>query len=194
VKSTDDALSDEQPVQPDAGPNAEEPHVSCPSPLARSSSSVSLPFGENMITATKPLHRALEIWRSHGVRVRPPADEASIIATMAGIGRPVSQDVIALYRLTDGFEDWTTDDYLWSLWPLSRIAKAHAEADYTRPYILFSDFCIRSYMYCFRYLSLETSSVSVDYFDGHEPVLVAHSVAEFFEIYCSEPGRVLLYK
>src|SRR6516225_11767437 len=113
-----------------------------------------------MIAAAEPLHRAFKIWRSQGISVRPPADEASIIATMAAVRRPVSRDVIALYRLLDGFEDWTMDDYMWSLWPLSRIAEAHAEADYARPYTLFSDFCIRSYLYCFRYLSPEVSSVS----------------------------------
>ena len=126
--------------------------------------------------------------------MRPPADEASIIATMAGIRRPVSRDVMALYRLADGFEDWTTDNYMWSLWPLSRIAKEHGVSDYNKPYTLFSDFCICSYLYCFRYLSPEVSSVSIDYFDGKEPVLVAHNVAEFFEAYYSEPSRVQLYK
>jgi len=146
-----------------------------------------------MITATEPLHRAFEIWRSQGIPVRPPAAEALIIATMAEVRRPVSRDVIALYRLLDGFDDWRTDDHMWLLWPLSRIAEEHAEANYTRPYTLFADFCIRSYLYCFRYLSPEVSSVSIDYFDGKEPVLVAQSVAEFFETYCSEPARVQLY-
>jgi hypothetical protein len=146
-----------------------------------------------MIAATEPLHRAFEIWRTQGIPVRPPADEALIIATMAEIRRPVSRDVIALYRLLDGFDDCRMDDHMWSLWPLSRIVEEHGEADYTRPYTLFSDYCIRSYLYCFRYLSPDVSSVSVDYFGGEEPVLVAHSVAEFFEAYSSEPGRLELY-
>lgn len=146
-----------------------------------------------MIAAVEPLHRAIENWRSQGIKARPPADEPSIIATMAEIRRPVSRDVIALYQFVDGFEDWTTDNHLWSLWPLSRIAAEHAEANYARPYTLFSDYCIRSYLYCFRYLNSEVSSVSIDYFDGKEPIVVAASVAEFFETYCSEPGRLELY-
>ena len=147
-----------------------------------------------MITVTEPLHRAFEIWRSQGIRVRPPADEAVIIATMAEVCRPVSRDVIALYRLLDGFDDWRADNHMWSLWPLSRIAEEHREADYKRPYTLFSDYCICSYLFCFRYLSPEVSSVNIDYFDGKEPVLVADSVAEFFEGYCSEPSRMELFR
>jgi hypothetical protein len=146
-----------------------------------------------VIAAAKPVHKAFGIWQSQGIRVRPPADEASIIATMAAVRRPVSRDAIALFQLIDGFENWTTDDNMWSLWPLSRIAEEHAQADYTRPYTLFSDFCIRSYLYRFRHLSSEVSSVSIDYFDGKELVLVAHSVAEFFETSCSDPGRVELF-
>ena len=112
---------------------------------------------------------------------------------MAEIRRPVSRDVIALYRLLDGFEDWTTDNHIWSLWPLSRIVEEHVDANYERPYTLFSDYCIRSHLYCFGYLSSEVSSVSIDYFDGKEPMLVAGSVAEFFETYFSEPGRLELH-
>jgi hypothetical protein len=138
------------------------------------------------------IEKAIQTWRDKGVKLLPPADEASIIATMRSIDRPVSLDVIELYRRVGGFEDTEWDSHLWSFWSLNRITTEHAKSKYNRPYILFADFCINSYLYCFRYENAEMSSVCIDYFNSAEPVPVASSVEEFFRFYLSKPRKLLM--
>jgi hypothetical protein len=136
------------------------------------------------------IEKAIEVWRAKGIKLLPPADEATILMVMKQIDRPVSRDVVGLYRRVGGFESSASDSHLWSFWPLARLGEAHR--DYKRPYALFADYMINSHMYCFHYENAEVSSVYVDHFNGSEPVLVAPTVEDFFDLYLTDRKKLLI--
>jgi hypothetical protein len=110
---------------------------------------------------------------------------------MDGIGRKYSRDVVALYRATGGMKDNEDDCRCWSLWSLERVVEENAR--YARPYILFADFLINSYFYCFRYEDDERSSVCIDYLNGEEPEPIAESVDDFFGLYLRSPEKLGMF-
>jgi hypothetical protein len=136
------------------------------------------------------IEKVVDAWRTERIKLLPPADEATILAAMKLIERPVSRDVVDLYTQVGGFEDSAADSHTWSLWSLARICREHSK--YRRPYILFADYMINSHLYCLRYENTEVSSVYVDHFDGSEPVLVASTVEDFFHLYFSDRKKLLI--
>ncbi|MBA2503685.1 MAG: hypothetical protein H0V27_12485 [Pyrinomonadaceae bacterium] len=139
------------------------------------------------MAVTSPVDIVLEKWKRCGIRLFPPEEEATVIATLSKVGRLISCDVVNLYCATGGMEDGEMDS-LWSLWSFDRVLSMNS--DYERSYILFADYSIDAYFYCFKYESIETSSVHVDYFNGKEPQRVANSVNEFFSLYLTAPERL----
>lgn len=134
----------------------------------------------------------LRKWRAEGVQMLPPVDAAHVIATLDGIGRKYSRDVVGLYCATSGMKDSEDDTRFWSLWPLDRLVMETLR--YDRPYILFADFLIDSYFYCFRYENDNRSSVCIDYLNGEEPERLADSVNDFFEVYLSNAELLGMWK
>jgi hypothetical protein len=138
------------------------------------------------------LETVIENWRREGINLLPSNEEAAVIAMLNGTGRKYSRDVVALYCTTGGMADGESDSHVWSLWPLARIVLENSR--YEHPYILFADFLIDSHLYCFRYENNETSSVCIEYGDGHEPKRVAGSVNEFFELYLRNPSSLEMFE
>src|SRR5260221_14433879 len=123
---------------------------------------------EGLVSKLVSIEKAIEAWHTEGIKLLPPADEATILAVMKRIDCPVSRDVVDLYMRVGGFEeDTASDSHLWSFWPLTRIGGEHH--DYKRPYTLFADYMINSHLYGFHYENAEVSSVHVDHFNGSEP-------------------------
>jgi hypothetical protein len=143
-------------------------------------------------TIVSALETVIENWRREGINLLPPNEEAAVIATLNGIRRKYSRDVIALYCATGGMPDGESDSHVWSLWPLARIVSENSL--YERPHILFADFLIDSHLYCFRYENDETSSVCIEYDHGHEPKQIAGSVNEFFELYLRNPRSLAMFE
>ena len=123
-----------------------------------------------------------------GVWLLPPADENTIRAVMQEIGRQASVDIIQLYKSTGGFVGGDCDTHVWSLWSLDRVREVNAV--YGRPQIAFSDGLVDSFYFCFQYENELVSSIWIDQFDDTVPVRVADSLAEFFDLYLHEPGRI----
>lgn len=137
------------------------------------------------------IKKAIEAWRAEGIKLLPPADEATILSVMKQTNHPVSRDVVDLYMRVGGFnENVTSDSRLWSFWPLARIGGRHR--DYKRPHTLFADYMINSHLYGFHYENAEVSSVYVDHFNGAEPVLVAPTVEDFFHLYLTDREKILI--
>ncbi|HEX9918621.1 MAG TPA: hypothetical protein VGA87_05610, partial [Pyrinomonadaceae bacterium] len=118
-------------------------------------------------------------------------DEAQVVASLDRIGRKYSRDVISFYCITGGMKDSESDSYCLSFWPLDEVVGENSS--YTRPHILFADFLIHSYCYCFRYENAECSSVCVELFDDSEPELIAESIDEFFDLYLRSPKKLGVY-
>ena len=141
---------------------------------------------------TDSIEKAVNKWRDAGIKLLPPADESAILEAFRRIDRPLTRDILKLFRTTAGFDQYDSDSHLWSLWPLSRIVEEHETIKYERPYTLFADFMINSYLYCFHFRDDNISSVCIDYFDGNDPMSVAQSVEEFFELYLTNPDSIMI--
>jgi hypothetical protein len=134
------------------------------------------------------ISRVVENWRRSGLKLLPGVQKASLMQQLHGLNRQISRDVLLLYSTTGGFADYDTDPHFWSLWELPRVVSENAK--YERPYILFADWAISAWCYCFRYENTETSSVLVDYFDGKKPRVISPSVGEFFSHYLTHPSEI----
>ena len=122
--------------------------------------------------------------------MRPPRPESEVLAMLKATGRKVSRDVVELYRATDGMDD-EMDGHCWSLWPLEKLVAENAT--HARPHILFSDFLIHSYAYCFDWLSEDESAVCVELWDSSEPRQVVGTLKQFFELYLTQPETLELF-
>lgn len=134
------------------------------------------------------LNAVIDRWRKDGVSLLPPIDEAQVVASLDRLGRKYSRDVISFYCTTGGMKDSESDSYCLSFWPLDEVVSENS--GYARPHILFADFLIHSYCYCFRYENDERSSVCVEYFEQSEPEIVADSVDAFFDLYLRTPQKL----
>lgn len=133
------------------------------------------------------LERLLKRWKREGLNVLPPYGEAVVRSTFLEAGTEVPKDVIVLYSVIGGID--APDGNNWRLWPLSEVYKRRAEANGHG--VLFSDFLLDSWLYRIKPNDTETSAVYVDYFDGREPILVARSLEQFFEMYLDDPTGVM---
>ncbi len=120
----------------------------------------------------------------------PAEDDAHICSELDRLQRPYSQDVVNVYRVTGGMEDFCDDDQaMFSLWSLSRLVRETLESDC--PGIPFADFLICSHLYAYKYEDDFRSSVYV----YHGPGIleeVAPSIADFFEKYLTKSDDLLL--
>ena len=137
------------------------------------------------------LKTAIENWNREGIKLHPPIEEQVITTVLEKVGRPYSRDIITLYSATGGMQSEESDSHLRELWSIERLLSKNLK--YNRREILFADFCINSHLYCFRYVSDQTSSVCIDYFNGEEPEHIADSVREFFEIYVTDPEKLRMF-
>lgn len=116
----------------------------------------------------------------------PPADHEQIQAVMQRIGQRASADVFELYESTGGFAK-DTDRHLWYLWSLDQVRKENAALH--RPQWAFSDGVIESFLFRLQYENELVSSVWIDH--GNDAIYpVAKSLAEFFDLYLSDPGSI----
>jgi hypothetical protein len=136
------------------------------------------------MTLSNAIDRALRTWREAGIALLPPASYAAVRKTFADLGCDTSADVLSLYATSGGFRDDCHDSHVWSLWSLDRIRRENENRN--RPDPAFADFLICSHVYRFRYETPEVSSIWMD--PGPESRRVASSLAEFLELYQSQPG------
>jgi len=80
------------------------------------------------------------------------------------------------------------DTHVWSLWSLDRVREVNAV--YGRPQIAFSDGLVDSFYFCFQYENELVSSVWIDHLNDTVLICVADSLAEFFDVYLRDPGRI----
>lgn len=126
-------------------------------------------------------------WQSEDLNLLPPYGEAVVRATFLAAGMEPAKDLVELYCATGGME--VADRYLWRLWPLSEVDERNdAVNDFG---ILFSDYLLDSWAYRVRSNDETTSAVYIDYYDGRQPILVAATLARFFERYLEDADALL---
>ncbi|NHZ37815.1 hypothetical protein [Massilia rubra] len=135
----------------------------------------------------KSLEILVKRWKLESVRPFPPYGESIIRSTFLDAGIEASKDLIWLYGAFGGMD--VPDDNLWRLWPLLEVAERVHEANAFG--VLFSDYLLDSWAYRIKPNDTDTSAVYVDYYDVKDPLLVAHTLGEFFEKYVRNADELL---
>jgi hypothetical protein len=135
----------------------------------------------------KSLEILLRRWKFESLREFPPYGEAVIRSTFLDAGIEAPKDLMYLYGVIGGME--IPDDQMWRLWPLSEVDDRKSEANQFG--VLFSDYLLDSWAYRVRPNDADTSAVYLDYFDGRDPLLVANTLEQFFDLYEAGADRVL---
>ncbi|MBC8043159.1 MAG: SMI1/KNR4 family protein [Rhizobacter sp.] len=143
------------------------------------------------MTQLPAIDTVLGKWRAEGIKLLPPATEATVVAALDKTGKQYSQDVVALYCATGGMEMNESDHSMWALWSLEQVISENKASNHA--HLLFSDYLIFSHLYYFKYESEEKSSIYLDHFVGEPPVIVAASVNEFFELYLKNPEKLEMF-
>lgn len=126
-------------------------------------------------------------WQSEGLVLFAPETEDAVRQAFASVGSLATADVVSLYAAMGGMEEM--DKEYWRLWPLVEVRAENTEHS---PFgVLFSDYLMNCCCYRLKPNSADTSSVLVDYFDGREPIVVAHTLGEFLEAYAVNPTLLL---
>ena len=90
------------------------------------------------------IDNAIKEWRSKSIEVQEGASLELILQTEEIIGFVFPESVKEFYRKINGFDDWTYNENLFSIWSLERIIKEY-NVTHDKNFIGFSDFLINSY-------------------------------------------------
>jgi hypothetical protein len=133
------------------------------------------------------VEQVLRRWEAQGLPLVPPADRETVVRALTGTGKPFARDLVDLYCVTGGLEDWM-DDLWFTLWPLRRVARENSadEDDGLR----FADVLIS----CFEYSLRPEDECRSAVYGGYETRRLAGSIDEFFELYLTDPGKLDLFR
>ncbi len=135
----------------------------------------------------KSVGSLIERWKREGVEIQPPVDRTTVTQSFEAVGSKAPGDVVALFALLGGMSEM--DNEYWKMWSLQEIIEANQVQ--SNHGILFSDYCMDCYQYRLNPISAQVSEVWVEGFDYGPPVLIASSLADFFDAYISNPDSVL---
>ncbi|NHZ90279.1 hypothetical protein F2P45_14820 [Massilia sp. CCM 8733] len=128
-------------------------------------------------------------WEAQGIALLPGESALKVHMAFASAGATPAADVLALYRKLGGMDDM--DNAFFRLWPLDEVIKQNVKRSAAG--VQFSDYMISCWNFTVKAVDDTRSEVYIDYCDdAQEPLLVAGSLAEFFDICASaEASRVL---
>jgi hypothetical protein len=135
------------------------------------------------------LERLVDRWLAdpEGLGAHPPANEDMVLDAFAKAGSRATPDVVRLYRSIGGMDQSDRED--WRLWPLAEVVAENSEP--TEHGVAFSDYMICCWIYRLKPVTSDTSAVFVDFANGTAPILVASSLAEFFDAYLADAPQLL---
>ena len=132
-------------------------------------------------------------WENEGLIVAAPSySEEQIGRVFAEIGKPVSADVVEVYRTLGGMADGEIDENLLCFWNLDRLI-AENSVKRNEKLVFCGDFLIYSHLYGFQYENEFNSSVYSD-FESENYAKVADSIEDFLNFYLTEPTKIGLYE
>lgn len=135
----------------------------------------------------KSLERLAARWKIQNTGHLSPHEESIVTSTFSDARITAPADLIALYGAIGGME--VHDDKLWRLWPLHEVAERKGESNEFG--VLFSDYLIDSWGYRVKPNDAGSCAVYVDYYNGTDPILVANTLAEFFDSYVKNADHLL---
>lgn len=135
-------------------------------------------------------NRLLEYWKANNVALAPRLDVATIQKKFNEAKMDVAEDFANFLAATGGMNFSGEDPNTWSCWSIERVLEENRS--YSRPGILFADWCINSLFHVVRRESEKVSSVWVDDFSDDEPFKVADSLSEFLERYLAKDSNIFI--
>lgn len=128
-------------------------------------------------------------WKTEGIELLPGEPALKVHMAFASAGATPAADVLALYRNFGGMDNMDAEYF--RLWSLDEIITENAGRSDAG--VQFSDYMMSCWHFAVKAVDDTRSEVYIKNFDGCKgPLLVASSLAEFFDICASaNPSRVL---
>lgn len=139
---------------------------------------------------SETLNRVLDYWKANNVFLAPRLDARILREKFNEAKLAVAEDFIKFLATTGGMNVAGEDPNTWSCWSIDRILEENRS--YSRPGILFADWCINSLFHVVRRESENTSSVWVDDFSDETPFKVADSLSDFLERYLAKDSNIFI--
>lgn len=137
------------------------------------------------------LEKVAEKWKSEDLKIVSPYSDEQIKNAFDKIGKPASKDILQIYTAFGGIADWGMDSNLLGFWTLEQIVDENLKIE--SDFALFGDFFIFTYLYGYKYVNENVSSVYSNS-ESEEYTKVADSVEEFFNLYLTDPVEIGLYQ
>lgn len=103
--------------------------------------------------------KVISYWKSKGIKLQNGISLTTISESENIIGFRFPMAFIKLYKKVNGFEDWSWNEYMFSVWPLEKIVEEYHESN-DKNFISFCDYLINSH--CIGFLK-EHNGVFKDY-------------------------------
>jgi len=134
--------------------------------------------------------RVLDYWKTNNVSLVSPLDAATVREKFNQAKLAVAEDFIEFHSIVGGMNFSGEDPNTWSCWNIDRILEENQS--YSRPGVMFADWCINSLFHVVRCESEKISSVWVDDFSDEKPFKVADSLTEFLERYLAKDSNIFI--
>jgi hypothetical protein len=135
-------------------------------------------------------------WRSHKVELNPGAAESELAELEQVVGTRLPTEMRAFYARVNGMVRDTSDELLFSLWPLEVLKAARTEERVPLPHnaavLAFGDFLIDSHFYAVQLDGDDVGSVAVVWPNGTLERL-ADSFESFLVRYWREPESLYMF-
>ncbi len=135
----------------------------------------------------KNLQQAVNKWKNEGLRLQKPLSAIEVKAALAKSGISAAKEVIEMYAIFNGFAEDGLDSECMTFWTVEKVS---AEYQKESQYVVFADFLFDSHWYAFKTDDENMASVYL-YYGDNETVKISNSLAEFFELYLTEPSKLL---
>jgi uncharacterized protein VirK/YbjX len=135
----------------------------------------------------KNLQKAVNKWKNEGLRLQKPHSATEVKTAFAKSGIAAIKEVIEMYSVFNGFADGEPDSECMTFWTVEKIL---AEYQKESQYVVFADFLFDSHWYAFKTDDENTASIHL-YYGDNETVKISNSLNEFFELYLTEPAKLL---
>lgn len=150
---------------------------------------------------TDPLRRAADLWREHGVDIRPGVAPAEIQAFEERFGVVLPADLRRYFLFVDGMNDGDWDDLMNRFWPLAELKPVSEELEDVNPdrwaypgCFAFADHCIWCFGWAVRLDNCPREVSGPIYLvTGSDPpgTEIARSFSEFMEMYLESRANIM---
>jgi hypothetical protein len=134
------------------------------------------------------LQKVVDNWKKEGLKLEKPLLATELNAAFADSNITTAKEITELYSNFNGFADEELDSECITFWTIKKILSEYQKES---QYVVFADFLIDSHWYAFKANDENTASVYL-YYGDEDTTKISNSLAEFFELYLTEPAKLFI--